>query len=817
MAQSFETLALDLHFAFRILLKNRGQTAMAVIALALGAGANTAVFSVVNSVLLRPLPFPAPDCLVTTGETDERERRSPAQTTPADFQDWRKLNHSFVDLAAQRFWTGTLTGSGAAEHILGAAVTASFFSVLGVQAKFGRAFVPEDEIEGHDRVVVLSDALWRRQFNADPSLIGREITLNMIGRTVVGVMPPGFRVPLASLNTQVEPEMWVPIAAGPRYWNGRGSSHLLVIGRLKPNISLSQARADMALVADDSKRQHPEKNQRTTILVEPLKNVFAGGIGPALAVLQGAVGFLLLLVCANLANLRLAQGISRQKEIAIRMAVGGTRLRILRQLITESLLLSIVGSSLGVVLARWVTSAIATLGPADIPGIREVSLDTTALTVSLGAALAAGFIFGIAPAVLTSKSEFHGTLRESGRTSLGGTARARLRSFLVLSEVALAVMLLTGAGLLMQAFFRLRGVDPGFQPANVLTAEVEVPGSKYPDTRAQSGFFDRLIKRVQLLPGVKGVGAINYLPLSGDFNFTTIQIETMSALDLSKPRPQFNSVSPGYFRAMGIRLLRGRYFLEDDTAEAPKVLIISEAMARSYWASDNPIGKRIKIGGDPREPWRTVVGVVGDERFSGLDSAPPFEYYLPYQQDPWDNVGHMVLVVQMETDPLPLTGTLRRQIQELDPDVPFYHVRGMEQLLSNSMAQRRFSMLLLGTFAFLALVLAGLGIYGVMAYVVSQRTQEIGIRMALGAQRSDVLKLVLRQGALVTLSGLAVGMVGALALTRFLAGLLYEIRPTDPLTFAAVSALMIVVALAAVQIPAARALRVEPVVALRYE
>ncbi len=799
------TFVQDVRYGLRMLGKNPGFTVVAVTALALGIGANSAIFSVVNAVLLRPLPYKDPGRLVKVWETYPQFPK--VEASVPNLLDWKAQNHVFEEIAAYR--TGengfNLTGVGEPERIQGTFASASLFPLLGMQAALGRTFLPKEDKPGGEPVVILSHRLWQRRLGSDPSLIGKAVTLNGRSYMVVGVMPRGFAFPSWA-------ELWMPMGQmGTDELTSRVYHPLEVIARLKPGITLMQAEAEMDTISHRLQQQYPKTNRGWNVRLVPLDQELLGNLRRALLVLLGATGLVLVIACANVANLLLARAAARQKEIAIRAALGAGRWRLTRQLLTESVLLSFLGGALGLLLALWVLDLLVALGPTEIPGVKEIGIDARVLGFTVLISFLTGAIFGLVPALQVSKTDLNETLKEGARTSTSGFHGSRLRSPRVVSEVALALVLLVGAGLLIKSFLRLLRVDPGFNPHRVLTLRIDLPDSKYSSNDRIAAFYQQLSQRIKTLPGVETVGMINYLPLSPEStNRTRFTVEGRPVSEFETlPVAELRSINPDYFRAMRSPLLKGRYFID---TEKVSVCIINETMARRFFPHEDPIGKRVNTGDLAPQPfWLSIIGVVGDVRHFGLDDRARFDVYVNSTE------SEMYLVVRTASDPLSLAPAVRREVQAVDKDVPVSNVTTMDQILSNSLSSRRFSMLLLGIFAGLALILAAVGIYGVISYSVTQRTHEIGIRMALGAERSDVLRLVVRQGMVLTLAGVGAGVAGSLALTRFLSSLLYEVRPTDPATFVSISLLLTGVALLATYIPARRATKVDPMVALRYE
>src|SRR5262245_676063 len=813
---NMQTLWQDLRFGARTLLKKPGFTLIAVITLALGIGANTAIFSVVNAVLLRPLPYKNPEQMVMIWGKLPAYVSGNVGASAAEFADYWDQNPVFSSIAAYTSSSFNLTGAGEPERIVGTLASASLFPLLNIQPALGRAFLNEEDRPGHDRVVILSHGLWRRRFAGDTAIIGRSVTLDGQSHTIVGVAPAGFQFPDEAT------EIWKPIAftAIQSSENERGSRYLSVIARMKPGVTSGQAQADMASLAQRMQQQHPMNYRADSgwgVTVVSLREETVGDARLALQALFGAVGCVLLIGCANVTNLLLAHASTRRREMAIRAALGGRPWRIMRQLLSESLLLALVGGGLGALIAVWGVEAVARLSASTLPRVNEIGIDGRAIGFALAITLATGLLFGLAPAWQSARPDLNESLKEGGGKGAGSGGRHCLRGLLVVGEIAIALVLLVGAGLMVKSLYRLQQVEPGFEPARALTMRLALPETKYPEPQRQRDFFERLLNRIAALPGVKAAGTINFLPLSG----TGVQ---RSFLIEGKPEPKLNvgfrMVSPDYFRAMGVPLRAGRLIEDHDRENATRVTVVNETFARVFLANEDPLGKRIKFGSAQGPfPWLTIAGVVGDVKHGGLDSETRPEMYIPYLQPLLPNWGvpPMFLVVRSESEPANLTAAVRGVIQELDRDQPVYGVATMEQLLSRSTAPRRFNMTLLAGFATLALILAGVGIYGVMAYAVTERTREIGIRMALGAQTSDALKLVIRQGMRLTLVGMALGLMGSFALTRLMKNLLFEVKATDPFTFTVIVLLLTIVALLACWIPARRATRVDPMVALRNE
>ena len=804
------TLWQDLRYGMRMLLKKPGFTAAAVVALALGIGANTAIFSVVNAVLFKPLNYREPERLVTLGHSYPKLNLL-APISPAGYQSY-KTSSAFEDVATFYPFNYNLTAQGEPERVPGRRVTANFFSLLGQETARGRVFLPEEEQLGRDRVVILGNGLWQRRFGSEPDLLGKTITLNNESYTVVGVMPASFQFG--------KDELWTPLAFTPEQLspNQRGNEYLGSIARLKPNVTLEQAQAEMNTIVNRLVTETPDDFPPAGSWSVPIKFLheeFVGDIRPALLVLLGAVGFLLLIACANVANLMLARATARRKEIAIRTALGAGRLRLIRQLLTESVLLAFVGGVAGLLLAVWGVDLLLALNPDTVPRAREIGIDESVLGFTLGISLLTGILFGLVPALQASRTDLTETLKEGGRSSATGARLRSARSILVIAEVAVALVLLVGAGLLLRSFSRLLNVDPGFQTDNLLTMQIALPATKYREPQQVRSFYGQLIERVKNLPGVQSAGAVSNLPLSGSVTSGNFQIEGRPVPPgTPSPHSDRRAATADYLSTMRISLLKGRYFTDRDVADAPQVAIIDETMAKLYWPNEDPVGRRLTFEGGDNPRWREIVGVVGPVKHKALDADLRGQLYFPHAQS---SQAGMYLVVRAANDPMSLASTVRAAVRAVDVDQPVYNVRAMKEVLDNSVAQRRFSVLLLGIFAGVAMVLAAVGLYGVMSYTVTQRTHEIGIRMALGAQGGDVLKMVLGQGTVLALTGIVIGLIAAFALTRVMSSLLFGVSATDPVTFATIALLLAGVALLACYIPARRATKVEPVVALKYE
>jgi putative ABC transport system permease protein len=816
-----QNLLQDVRYGLRMMFKRPGFTAAAIISLALGIGATTTIFSVVNAVLLRSLPYVDADRLVVLWETNAQQIAAMMKiqdhslVAPGNFTDWAQQGNAFEGMAAARSLSYNWTGSDRPERVLGASVTPNLFSVLGVRPVLGRAFLPEDAEAGRGRVVVLSQGLWQRRFGADPNVLGRTLTLNNESFSVVGVMPQECQYPenaeLWALAKGGIPE--APGAATPNAATLRTNHYLVVIARLKPGATLAQAQAEMNTISSRLQQQYPDTNNAMGSRVVSMHEELVGDIRPLLLILLGVVGFVLLIACANVANLLLARSISRQRELSLRTALGASRARIVRQLMTESLLLGLIGGGLGLFLSYWGVRLLVAFSPADIPRVEEVSVDGQALLWTVTFSLLAGLLAGLAPALQTSQPNMGEVLKESGRSANAGVRHQRMRGLLVVAEVALTLLLLTGAGLLLKSFMRLQNVDPGFDPQNVLTMRIALPGYRYSGEEQFAKFSAELLARVKNVPGVAAAALSTALPLSQVESAMSFRVDGRPGPPPgSEPIANWRSVSPDYFRALGTPLLSGRAFTERDVKDAPGVVIVNESMARSAFPGGDALGQRLIVGMDSKP--REIIGVVGDVRHSALKEEPKPELYVPYLQAP---KGAFTLAVRTTVEPESLTASVTNAVQSVDKDQPVYNVKTLEQFRSASLAQSRFNAYALSIFAAIALVMAAVGIYGVMAYSVTQRTREMGIRIALGAQPGDVLRLVVRQGMVLALLGIVVGLAASLALTRVMSGLLYGVAATDLLTFVTVSAALALIALTATYLPARRATRVDPMIALRYE
>ena len=803
----------DVRYGLRMLFKSPGFTLIAVFALALGIGANSAIFSVVNAVLLRPLPFPDPDRLVVIWETNPNlsaNLRLRNEASPANLKDWTAQTTSFENIAAFRWEDYNLTGGDIPEQLIGHPVTVNMFDTLNTRPLLGRTFLPDEGQPNAGRVVVLSYKLWQRRFGANSAIVNQNISLNGESYTVVGVMPPEFAFPAAAS------ELWVPLKFEGQLFESRQAHFLYTRARLKPGVTLAQAQAEMDTVAARLRQQYPDTNTDRGVRLVSLHEESVHQLKPALLALLGAVGFVLLIACANVANLMLARATARHKEIAIRTALGASRWRVVRQLLTESVLLSLVGGALGILFAMWGVDLLLASVPKEFSlffyGWDKIGLDKWVLAFTVGVSILTGVVFGLAPALQASKFDLNESLKEGGRSS-GVGARRGLRSVLVVSEVALALVLLVGAGLMIKSFVRLLEVRPGFDPNNLLTMQIALPEARYAKDEQVLAFYSQLEERLKSQPGVEGVGFVNYLPMAGSGGTTSFIFEGRPAPPKGQyPEANFRIATPDYFSTMKIPLLGGRNFNAQDRADAPRVVLINQTLARLYFPNEDPVGKRL-LRADGTNPSQ-IIGVVGDVKHFGLEDEAEAYLYVPHAQNPDTSLA---LALRTHGDPQQTTALVRREVSALDRDQPVVDIKNMEQRLAETMSPRRLTVFLLGIFAAVAMILAAVGIYGVIAYSVTQRTHEFGIRMALGAQRGDIIRLVIGQGMWLVLTGLAIGLVGAFLVTRLLESLLFHVRPGDPLTFAAVALLLSGVALLACYIPALRATKVDPMIALRYE
>ena len=805
-----ESLLSDVRYAARNLFRRPGFTIIAVITLALGIGANTAIFSAINALLLKPLPFPELDRVVAVWDKLPSRGVQRNEVTVANYLDWQSQTQSFEQLALYRWWSANLTGIDPPERIQGFLVTANFLDTTGMKPIMGRNFLPEENQPGKGAVAVITHSLWQRRFGGDPNILNKTITINSITRTVVGVMPERFNFPKGA-------EVYAPLPMTPELMKSRGDHSYYVLGRLKPGASIPGAQAELDNITARLEQQFPETNKGWGATIFPIVADTVRTYDTALWIMMGAVGFVLLIACANVANLMLARASGRQKEIALRTALGASRWRIVRQLLTESLIVALIGGALGVLIGFWGIDALRAANPAEAsrfaPGWYQLGINAPVLLFTLGLSVVSGIVFGLVPALQASRTNLNDSLKEGGRQT--SASSHRLRSSLVVFEFALSLVLLVGAGLLTRSFLALVKTDPGFNPDHVLTMNLMLPAAKYKDQPARAAFYNDLVQRVKTQPGVESAAVVNYLPLGGANSSDSYLVE-------GEPEPapgdehggRYRVATPDYFRTMGISIVRGRGFTDQDKAGAPPVVIVNEAFVRKHWPGADPIGKRIRFYGPlERAPWMQVVGVLADVKHE-LNLAVTPEYYLPHAQNPWNA---MVLVAKTSVEPGSLAGALRQQVWAIDKDQPVFDVKTMQEVRSTSVAVYSFSSVMLGIFAFVALLLASIGIYGVMAFAVTQRTQEIGIRIALGARSVDVLKLVVKHGMKLALLGMVIGLAGSWAVTRFIEKLLVGVEATDLLTFSVVSVCLLVAAFVACYLPARRATKVDPLVALRYE
>jgi len=797
----------DLRYALRQLIKAPGFTAIAILTLALGIGACSAIFSVVNVVLLQPLDYPEANRIVAIRET-QLPQFPEFSVSPPNYIDWEKQTKSYEYFAAYGGAQLNLTGEGEPQRLVGVKATAHYFDVYGVKPVLGRVLLPEEDTPGKNHVVVLSYPFWQRVFGGARDVVGRAVQLNGEPYNVVGVAPLGF-----GLASKVD--AWIPMAFKPDETanDARGGHYINVVGRLKPGATVAQARAELEVIASQLAKQYPDSNKGWGIFMMPLQDYAVRDVKPVLYTLLGAVGCVLLIACANLANLLLARATARHREISIRAALGASRARLVRQLLTESVVLALFGGAAGLLLARWGLDALLALAPTSLPRITEIHLDSRVLLFSLALSLVTGLVFGIAPAWLAARADVNEALKQGSRGSTEGGARGRLRGALVVIEVTFALMLLGGAGLLGRSFMQLAHVDPGFTPENATLLRLSLPQKKYALPEQQTAFANGLLERVKNLPGVQAAGLTHSMPLVSDY-VLGFNIEGRPAIAPSDlPSTNYYAVTPDYFRAMGIRLIRGRTFTPQDDAKAPRVALINETMARQHFPNEDPIGKRINITNGP-DTWREIVGIVGDIKQYGVDKATSAQAYEPFAQVPFNSLN---VVIRTSGAPAALLGAIRPTVYAVDKDQPIGAIRPLEEIVADSIARQRFAMTLLTVFSLVALVIAAVGIYGVMAYSVVQRTGEFGIRMALGAQQGDVLRLVLIQGGKLVGLGLIIGLAATLAASRAMGSMLFNTSAQDPLTLGTITLLLGAVALIACLLPANRATKVNPIEALRAE
>ncbi|HJQ25172.1 MAG TPA: ABC transporter permease [Blastocatellia bacterium] len=808
-----QTLLQDLRYGARMLLKQPAFTFIAVMTLALGIGANTAIFSVVNAALLRPLPYRDADKLVIVWEQSPREAQN--VVNPANFMDWSEQNNVFTEMATTFDRSASLIGDGEPEEVPAQYATVNLFSMLGVEPILGRGFTPDDVKANQPRVAVLSFGLWQRRFGGDPQVIGRQVTIDRNPVTIVGVMPAGFswHIHKGSM-TGKSAEMWTPWEIGTDM-RTRGGRFMTVAARIKPDVSFEQARTEMKAIGERLAAEYHDFNANWGVNVVPLRTQFTGELRPALLVLLGAVAFVLLIACANVANLLLARAAVREKEMAVRAALGASRWRVLRQLLTESVLLAALGGAAGLLLAWWGIDLLLAFSPRELTALQQVKISGPVLGFTLTVSLLTGIIFGLVPAFEATRFNLQESLKEGGK-NVGGTARShRLRNAFVVAEIALALVLLVGAGLLVRSFARLQAVDPGFNARHLLTMRINLPMRKYDNDSKRINFFRQAIAGIKALPGVEDAGAVNWLPFAGPHAGTLVEIEGRPPLPPGEGLVTGSSVTDiNYFDTMQIPLKRGRLFTEQEATEMRHVVVVNEAFARKNFPGEDPLGHRVVIYMKQENVPCEIIGIVGDNRHMGLNIETEPMAYWPH---PELTYPFMTLVIRTPGDPTSIASAARQVIQTLDSEQPVADVRTMASLMADSVARARFNTLLLTVFAAVAMILAAVGIYGVMSYSVTMRTHEIGLRMALGAQARDVLGLVVKQGLALTVGGVAIGLGTAFALTRIMTSLLFNVSATDPLTFAGVALGLAGIALLACYIPARRATRVDPMVALRYE
>ncbi len=801
----------DLRYGFRMLLKHPGFTIVAVLAIALGIGANTTIFSCVNALLLQPFSFANQERLMAVWERLPETGIRRGSVAPGNYADWRDRNQVFEQMTAISKRAFNLTEGDQPERVSGSRVTPSFFTVLGVKPSHGRAFTEEEGQLGHEQVALVKQSLWERRFASDPNLIGKQIKVDGKSYTVIGILPQDFNYPLNGS------ELWIPLVFDAKEQVERGNHYLEILGLLKPGITKAHAQAEIDAISLQAQQQFPETNSGRTALVETLNETHTRGSRIYLLVLMGSVVFVLLIACANVANLLLVRATSRQKEIAVRMALGGSRWRLIRQLLTESIVLASIGGALGLLISIWGIEFIKKGMPATftqyIPGWDKLHLDPYVLVFTLITTLLTGAFFGLAPALQATRLNLNEALKESGKGTSSNASRNRLRSLLVISEIALSLVLLVGAGLMIRSFVHLIRSDLGVKPENVLTMELSIPRLKYPEEQQRVNFYQQLVERIQNLPGVQKAGAINFIPMGRSNTSSNFKIAGQPEPPKGRePHADHQIVTPQYFEAIGTPILKGRAFTAQDKKDSPPVIVINERFAQRYFPAGDALGNRVIISDDdgPIE----IVGIAADVKNEDLEEEANLTFYRPFMQAPW---WSMTLVVRTSGEPTQLAAAVRNEVLALDPDQPVYNIMTMQQVIDSSVSPKRLTMYLLGFFAFGALLLAGIGIYAVMAYSVTSRTHEIGIRMALGAQPRDILKLIVTQGVILTFVGVALGLLGAFALTRAMTEMLSGVSATDPLTFIGLSLLLSSVALLACLIPARKATKVDPMEALRYE
>jgi predicted permease len=804
----------DLRYAIRTLLKKPSFCAIAVLTLALGIGANTAIFSVINAVVLKPLPYAQPESIVQIWEYDRRQGPEEGSVSPHNFADWRNQTTQFEQMAAYRYTNFTLTDGNQPESLRGSAASSSLLSVLGAKPALGRDFLPEEDTPGKNRVVILSDGFWHRRFAGNPEILDQTVQLNGESYTIIGVMPKGFEFPS-------EIDLWSPLGLDLARIE-RGNRFLFAVGRLKTGTTLSMAQTEMETVADNLAAQNPNFNTNSGIhLVSLHEQIVKKSVKTSLFVLLGAVGLVLLIACANVTNLLLVRATARRKEIAIRLSIGASRWHLVRQFLTEGILLSVIGGGLGLLIAWWGVDLILAVVPNTLPRVKEISVDSSVLTFTLLASLVAGTLSALVPAFYGTKLDLNHTLKESGQSVASSSLRQGVLGFLVSTEIAVALVVLIGAGLLLTSFLRLQQINPGFNPSNLLTVQLSLPNAKYRDAKERARFYQQSLERINSISTLESAAAVSDLPFSGSRSMSSFDIEgrpTQPSDDTIVA--DHRVVSPNYFKTLDIPLVEGRDLDNRDDQKSTGVVIVNQSWARTFFPNDNAMGKRIRIGDDSEVAlygnpiWREVVGIVGDIKHGDLTVQAKPEMYVPYLQQP---IARMMFVARGKGDSTSLTAAIRNEIQRLDSNLPIYNIRLMDERLARSILPQRFNAILIGIFAVVALILAMMGIYGVMAYTVEQNTRDIGIRIALGAQNRDVMGMVIKQGLKLALVGIGVGLIAAYLLSRTITDLLYGISPTDAITFISVALLLIGVALVACSVPARRAMKVDPMIALRYE
>jgi putative ABC transport system permease protein len=803
----------DFRYAFRMLLKSKGYTAVAVLALALGIGANTAIFSVADAFLLKPVALPNLENLVVLMERAPHQTAEWTAVSPANYLDWKRQSRSFAVFSPYTWDEANLTGTGEPERITIARAAANFFDVLGAKPMLGRAFLPEDERSGQSQVVVLSHGLWKRRYGADRAIVGKTIKLDGLSRTVIGVMDKKFNFP-------VSVEIWVPWTMDPQESQVRGSHYLQIVSRLKPGVSLQRASAEMTAISRRMSRQYPDTNRGWDAQVVPIKNFVTGDLTYRYTLmLMAAVMFVLLIACANVANLQFARGAARQREFAVRTALGANRWRVVRQLLTESIALSLVGAAAGIALAEWGVELILHYMPADIAryiaGWYEIQVDARAFAFALGLAVLSGIVSGLAPAIQSSKPDLNETLKESGRGTSAGRARQRVRSILVVSELALALMLLTGAGLMVTGVKSLLSVRQPYDPRHVLSIQISLPDSRYNDRQSRASFYGQVLERLQTVPEIESAAIVRTLPYGNGHHVVQLGVEGVPVEKGEYRAAQLETVSPDYFSLMRIPLREGRMLGERDAAESLPAAVVSERMARRYWPGQSALGRRIKAGAaDSDNPWLTVVGVVGEIQYDWLDKEPPPVLYQSYRQAP---AGWTTLAIRTHGDPMRVVAAVRSQIAKVDPDQPLAEIKTLDRVMTDSVLGLSYVAVMMTVLGVIALTLSAIGVSGLMAYAVTERTHEIGVRLALGAQRDSVMRMLVGRGMLLACIGLAIGLAGSIFIARLLSSLIFGVSATDWTTFGGVLAAMTAVALAASYIPARRAARLDPTIALRHE